>query len=66
MLISQELLVQFTSNLDSVWVRVCPTTRWHHFHGDYVMGCIWAMKCIQDIFLAEKTPISGKDTTWNV
>ena len=43
-LISQEPLVQFTSNLDSVWVRVCPTIRWHCFYGDDIMGCIQVCK----------------------
>ena len=43
-LISQELLVQFTTNLDSVYMRVCPTTKWHHFNSSDVMGCIQVHK----------------------
>ena len=39
MSISLEPSVQFTSFLDTIFLRVCPTTRWHHFHGDDVMGC---------------------------
>ena len=44
MSISLEPLVQFTSFLVTVYLRVCPTTRWHCFHGNDIMGCTWEHK----------------------
>ena len=38
MAVSQEPLVRLTPNLDTVYLRVCPTTREHHFCGDDVTG----------------------------
>ena len=54
MLISQEPSVRFTSNLDSVWVRVCSTTRWHCFCAMTLPGVYGCTKCIPEGFLAEK------------
>ena len=44
MLISQELLVQFTSNLDRIQVGMCPATRWHCFYANDITGCAWVCK----------------------
>ena len=44
MLISQEPSVWFTSNLDRVYMRVCPTTRWHCFCHNDITGCVQVCK----------------------
>ena len=38
MSISLEPSVRFTSVLDTIYLRVCPTTRWHRFCSDDVTG----------------------------
>ena len=38
MAVSQEPLVGFTPILDTIYLKVCPTTRWHHFCGIDIMG----------------------------
>ena len=38
--VSRELLVRLTPLLDTVYLRVCPTTMWCHFYSDDVMACI--------------------------
>ena len=49
--ISLEPSVQFTSFLDTIYLRVCPTTRWHHFYGDNVTGYVHrCAKCIGGTF----------------
>ena len=40
MAVFREPLIQLTPNLDTVYLRVCPTTRWCCFHSNYVTGCI--------------------------
>ena len=65
MSISQELLVRFTSNLDSVYMRVCPTTRCCCFYSDDFMGVhTGAPKCI-GWFSGKKALKPSKDTTWS-
>ena len=54
MAVSWELLVQLTPDLDTVYLRVCPTTRWHHFHDNESWGAYGCVKCIVGVFLAEK------------
>ena len=39
MSISLEPSVRFTSFLDTVYLRVCPTTRWHCFCSNDITGC---------------------------
>ena len=61
MLISQEPSVQFTLNFDSVYMRVCPTTRWHNFCSNDIVGCVWVCEMHpRCIFLAEKAEKQGK------
>ena len=69
MLISLELLVRLTSNLDKMYMRVCPTTRWHCFCTNDVTGVSRGTKMALEfrgcIFLP-KTQKTRKDTTWSV
>ena len=55
MAVSWEPLVQLTPNLDTVYLGMCPTTRWCHFHGNDIIG-VWTG--VQNVprmhFLAEK------------
>ena len=54
MAVSWEPLIQLTLNLDTVYLRVCPTTRWCHFCGDDVTGvCTDAQNIPQVHFLVE-------------
>ena len=32
--------VQLTPHLDTVYLGVCSSTRWHHFCGNDIMGCV--------------------------
>ena len=63
MSISQEPSVQFTSNFDTVCMRVCPTKQWHCLHGNDVMGCIQVHEMYPGRVFWQKT---RKDTTWSV
>ena len=62
MAVSREPSVQFTSFLDTVYLRICPTTRLCCFHGNDVTGCVWVCKMYQGLFSGRKT---RKDTTWS-
>ena len=44
MSISLEPLVRFTSFLDTIYLRVYPTTKWHCFCSNDVTGCTWECK----------------------
>ena len=58
MSISLEPLVWFTSFLDTVYLRVCPTTKWCCFCSSDIMGCIWEHKMYLGWF-------SGLENTYN-
>ena len=54
MSISLEPSVQFTSFLDTIYLRVCPTTRWHHFCSDDIMGVCMGVQNVSGVrFLVE-------------
>ena len=63
MSISQEPSVRFASNLDTVYLRVCPTTWWRRFCGDDVTGVCMGAWTHRGWFSGRKT---RKDTTWSV
>ena len=62
MSISRELLVQFTSFLDTIYLRVCPTTRCIIFAAMMSWGCAWVHEMYQGYIFWQKTK---KDTTWS-
>ena len=64
MAVSRGTVSLIASEFDTVYLRVCPTTRWHCFCSDDVTGCAYrCAKCTQDMFSGRKT---RKDTTWSV
>ena len=55
MSISLEPSVQFTSFLDTIYLKVCPTSRWCHFCADDVTGVHTGAQNVLGVhFLVEK------------
>ena len=47
-------------------MRVCPTTRWHHFHGNDIMVVHMGVKNASGVFFWAEKPLKlWKDTTWS-
>ena len=66
MAVSWEPSVQFASEFDTVYLRVCPTTRWRLFAAMTSRGAYGCAKRIPDALSGRKGRKARKDITWSV